>query len=133
MNSPRRVLAQFLKYAGLALIVIGGAGVSIGYVGGKDAEARRSTAMKIEIKPAMNAPLKSTGARTTAKAKTKVPPPKVAAAPKATAMTPWRRMMILSGGSVVFGLIGVGWSLHERPPKQPRSAADEMLNEPVPF
>ena len=132
MSSPRRRLAQFLKYAGLALIVAGGAGVSIGYVGGKDAEARRATAMKIEVRPAPATPAK-TGTRTAA-AKTKAPPKvAAAAAPKPAVVTPWRRMMIWGGGGVVFGLISVGWSLHERPPKQPRSAADEMLNEPVPF
>ena len=126
------MLGKLFGFVGLMLIILGGAAVSIGYVGGKDAEARRATAMKIEVRPAPATPAK-TGTRTAA-AKTKAPPKvAAAAAPKQVVVTPWRRMMIWGGGGVVFGLISVGWSLHERPPKAPRSAADEMLNEPVPF
>ena len=44
-----------------------------------------------------------------------------------------RRTMYWGGGSLVIGVILVGFSLHEKPPQRPRSGADEMLNEPLPF
>jgi hypothetical protein len=121
------MLGKLFGFVGLMLIILGGAAVSIGYVGGKDAEARRPTAVKIEVRKAPKAT-----ARTS---KSKPPtPPKIAAPTTApTVMNRWRRMMIWGGGGMIVGLISIGVSLHERPPKGPRSGADEMLNEPVPF
>src|SRR5688500_14482966 len=101
MHRVRAFFAQFARYIGLALVVAGGAGMSIGYVGGKDAEARRPTAMKIEVKRQASAttapsrqksagPLKTarrTGAAPTTKTKASSARPEAAVAASTTAPT----------------------------------------------
>ena len=56
----------------------------------------------------------------------------VLTAPSRTIAT-MRRTMAWGGGSLLVGLVLVGFSLYEKPPQRPRSGADEMLNEPLPF
>ena len=146
MDSPRALLAQFARFAGLLLILAGGVGVSVGYVGGKDAQQRLAAASKVEVRretvsTAQKKIIISKGSQRTATAARKKPAPATqqtrrviemkVASPKIAQR--WRRMIWWGGGAIGIGIISVGWSLYERPPQAPRSGADEMLNEPVPF
>lgn len=173
-------MATPARYLGFALVILGATGLSVGYVGWKDAASRSnppvesaavSTAKKPTVKkpagrrrparktPATKTPtlqgsrLSPTSAvlrttRTTRRPQpTKTPTAAPAPAPAPAQATPakviitapsrklviMQRTMLGSGAALIAGVMLVSVSLYERPPKRPRSGADEMLNEPVPF
>jgi hypothetical protein len=143
-----------LRTAGLVLIVIGAAGLTVGYLGWKDQSARmllvQATPPADPAKPANLQPPAARHRTSRGAGRASAVPRK--ASPGRTAKLPprqqpvvtqdagatgtaaaWKYSMKVSGGALLAGVLLVLLSLHERPPKLPRSAADEMLNDPVPF
>ena len=166
------------RYIGFALVILGAAGASVGYVGWKDAANQQTVVTApaptpairiIPKKPAAKAPVAkkapakatsssaaspaaprpqtSTSATKPPAKASQTPRPKsapLAAKPAAVPTTavlsaPPRRLKLMqhtmagSAVALVAGVVLVSISLYERPPKQPRSGADELLKEPIPF
>jgi hypothetical protein len=144
------------RYIGFALVVLGAAGLSIGYVGWKDA-ATRNTALgqnnttvtraapKVTIKrlsPTTNKSFSTSAPRATArqsptqKRLTQLASAKPASSPAVAPsrkLATMQRTMTWSFAPLLIGLTLVSISLYERPPKLPRSGADELLRNDMPF
>jgi hypothetical protein len=175
MSALATIARRVTRYLGFSLVILGAAGLSVGYMGWKDAAsrsvsatdpaARRVVTRSTKPKPAARAAPKLSPTqellRTTARppqqssqadkapARYSVGPtlsaspspvkiaatsqPKVVIATTSAKLDMVKRTVAWSGGSLVAGLLLVSISLYERPPRQSRSGADELLNEPVPF
>lgn len=166
MSAQPPIARSAARYLGFSLIILGAAGLAVGYMGWKDAVTREAAlvypssdagakgiaaakgSVRITRPTTRRTTATPTRPRRTARRATTAPYRPATAQPVATVapavgnvvltvpsrtIVTMRRTMYWGGGSLVIGLVLVGFSLHEKPPQRPRSGADEMLNEPLPF